>query len=51
VKNVLELIDQLGCLFAEDPGYDFAKHKPEEKENLKKILTLVEPTLGQSDFF
>ena len=50
VKSVLELIDQLGCLFGPDPSYDTAVLKPEEKQSYLSIITAVTPLLSEASF-
>ncbi len=48
VKTVLELIDQLGCLFGEDPQYDLSTLK--DGASVKSILAAVAPVVSTSDF-
>ena len=50
VKTVLELIEQLKCLFGEDPEYDTAAIKPEERTRLLSFLTKVRTEVSASDF-
>jgi len=49
-KNILELIEQLKCLFGEDPGYDVSLLKPEDAEKYQTFLAALEPVLVGSDF-
>lgn len=45
VKNILELIDQLGCLFGPDPDFATLPATPEERkvmaDNLRMLLPLI----------
>jgi glutamyl-tRNA synthetase len=50
VKTLLEMIDQLGCLFGADPTYDFAAVKAEERGNLAGYLGRLSTALAASDF-
>lgn len=50
VKNCLELIDQLDCLFGEDPHYDTSQLKLEDKEVYLKLLKSFRPILEASAF-
>ena len=50
VKNFLELIDQLTCLFGTDPSYSVEAIKPEEKQKMRDILQRLLPVLQSSDF-
>ena len=50
VKNVLELIDQLGCLFGPDTSYDTAVLKPEEKQSYLSIVSAVFPLISSANF-
>lgn len=50
VKNVHELIDQLGCLFGPDPAYDLSTTKEEEKQKMLGFLKQMQPSLQESDF-
>ncbi len=50
VKNVLDLIEQLNCLFGADPVHDLGSLKPGEGPGIVQTLREVEPILAQSDF-
>lgn len=50
VKNILEMIDQLKCLFGEDPTYDVAALKPEDRQKMGGFLKACLPQLKESDF-
>lgn len=51
VKNVLELLDQLECLFGPDPkDYDMTKLKDGDAAKYYELLNAVIPTLEKSDF-
>jgi glutamyl-tRNA synthetase len=50
VKNVLELIEQLGSLFGSDPSYDLSALKPEEMPQMADYLGSLLPILTGSDF-
>ncbi len=50
VKNVLDLIEQLGCLFGEDPVFNRAALKEAEVPSVKEILEGAVAELEGSDF-
>jgi glutamyl-tRNA synthetase len=50
VKKIVELIDQLHCLFGADPTHDTASLKPGDREQHAKILSAVLPDLEASNF-
>lgn len=50
VKNVHEMIDQLKCLFGEDPTHDFSALKPADLPKVKENLELMAPILSASTF-
>ncbi len=50
VKNILEMIDQMKCLFGEDPSYQTEAMKPEDRERMLKLLNSVHPVVKDSDF-
>lgn len=45
VKTVVELLDQMTCLFGADPSYDVTAMPAEERASLKGILEKFEPLL------
>jgi len=49
VKTVLELIDQMQCLFGEDPSYG-AGLSPEERGRFLDLLSEIPDSLSPSDF-
>lgn len=50
VKNVLDLIEQLGCLFGDDPAYDKSVLKEGEVAAVADLIKGAEPLLSASDF-
>lgn len=50
VKNVLDLIEQLGCLFGEDPAFSRAALKESEVPSVRGILEEAIGELAGSDF-
>lgn len=50
VKNVLDLIEQLNCLFGTDPAYDLSALKEGEAGSVKDLLVGCLPHLTASDF-
>lgn len=50
VKNIPELIEQLYCLFGEDPDYDLTALKDAEKAPAKQAIQDVAAVLESSDF-
>jgi glutamyl-tRNA synthetase len=50
VKNVLDLIEQLGCLFGADPAFDLTTLKAGEAPAVRELLTAVLPHLEASSF-
>lgn len=50
VKNIPEMIDQLKCLFGEDPKHDASALKSEEMTKILGLLKATIPALEGSDF-
>ncbi len=50
VKNVLDLIEQLNCLFGPDPAFDKTALKAGEEANVKDLLTAALKCLEASSF-
>ncbi len=50
VKVIPEMIEQLHCLFGQDPVYDAAALKPEDKTKYRELLTALEPLIATSTF-
>jgi len=50
VKSILELIEQLKCLFGEDPRHDVTALKTEERSQFVSLLAVAKPILEASDF-
>lgn len=50
VKTLLELIEQLRCLFGDDPSYETASLKPDTKQQMAEVLVAMEPLLCDCDF-
>ncbi len=50
VKLAPEFFDQLDCLFGEDPQYDLAKYKPEDKVKMKETLNKYAPLIKNLEF-
>jgi glutamyl-tRNA synthetase len=50
VKTIPELIDQLHCLFGEDPEYNVSSLKPEDRPRYGDILAEVLPVVATSNF-
>lgn len=50
VKLIPELLEQLDCVFGEDPSYDMSKFKPEDKTRIKETLNRFMPLMKTSDF-
>ena len=50
VKTILEMIDQMKCLFGEDPAYQTEAVKPEDRERMLKLLNSCLPVVKESDF-
>ncbi len=50
VKNVLDLIEQLGCLFGEDPVFEKTALKPTEIDTVRDLLEGAQVHLESSDF-
>jgi glutamyl-tRNA synthetase len=50
VKTVPELIDQLHCLFGDDPVYDTSGLKPEDRTRYQSALNEIHSVIAGSDF-
>lgn len=50
VKNVLDLVEQLGCLFGPDPAFDLTTLKAGEAPTMRALLVDAIPHLEASDF-
>jgi len=50
VKIIPEMIEQLHCLFGEDPKYDPSTLKPEDKAKYLEFLRVLEPVITASTF-
>lgn len=50
VKTVLELIEQLDCLFGSDPSYDVQTKSSEDRAKMEGFLKSVRPHLEKAEF-